>query len=698
MTTPALSRRRPVRLAALVALFVAAGFSPAMAQRLALVVGNSTYGAAPLLKNASKDATDVAAALERVGFKVTLLTDVRNADFWTQVDAFAAAAQDAEATVFYYAGHAFQMNGVNYLLPVDARLESREALASETWSLDGIIARLQDRKRQTLIFIDASRKDPLPASVRGTGAADGLARIQTGVGTFVAFAAEPGGVTYDGAGDAPNGPFATALLKSIETPGLSVSDLIITVRNDVSAATGGLQSPWDQSSLRDQFYFLQEAEKKQELSEADYELLAQLPFEERQAFFELLAQSGFSEENLAEAEAAILIAESNLVVAAEAEMVMAVATDAGPAVVEDEGGDLSSLVVVEDDAAPVAVDPSATPEPPVEVAVAEPAPAPQPPVEVAVAEPLPEPPVAVAEPAPAPEPPVEVAEPAPAPKPQPEPEPEIVIALAEPQPEPQPPVSSDPAGVEVLPRARTAEVTQPAGQVPGFFPAEGTAQPAAPAPAGTIASVGEAVLTPLPQPDSAPALGAAAPDLPPPVRIAALSWQTRGIDELFAVAAERETVAGTQLSGDTEENRAILAAIDPTLLSDSVVVDTANLAREAQAELRRLGCYRMKVDGDWGKGSRTALTSYFLSKKQVPTSLEPTVELVARLKTESKVVCEVRVARATVVPGRTRDILTTAAEPAGQTVVKKPKVGRTANTVVETKKQIGKSLLNPGAF
>ena len=110
-----LSLGRGLIVAMLTTLFVGAGMTAAEARKLALVVGNSDYATVPKLKNAAKDARDIAAALERLGFEVTLLTDVKNADLWDRVDAFGTAAETAEASVFFYAGHAFQMQGSNYL-------------------------------------------------------------------------------------------------------------------------------------------------------------------------------------------------------------------------------------------------------------------------------------------------------------------------------------------------------------------------------------------------------------------------------------------------------------------------------------------------------------------------------------------------------------------------------------------------------
>ena len=120
--------RRAVLVPLITLFLIAAGMTEAEAKRLALVIGNSDYSGVTPLKNASRDATDVAASLDKLGFEVTLLTDVSSVGFWDRVEAFAEEAKTAESTVFFYSGHAFQLNGANYLVPVDAKLDSRESI------------------------------------------------------------------------------------------------------------------------------------------------------------------------------------------------------------------------------------------------------------------------------------------------------------------------------------------------------------------------------------------------------------------------------------------------------------------------------------------------------------------------------------------------------------------------------------------
>ncbi len=241
------------RLAALTVLVLAglvlAPVAEAQGRRLALVVGNAHYQSLPELKTPGEDASRMAEALRRLGFEVTLLSDVSDSMFKAMLGVVAEQSKGAEAVVFYYSGHALQIGGENYLLPVEARPDAADPAAS-AWSMSDVLRQLQSSGATTLVFLDACRTNPLGAAVGG----DGLAAMDGETGTFVAFATRPGQVSYDkGAG--PVSPFAAALLSHIETPGLGISDLMIRVRRDVEAETVGRQVPWDQSSLRESFQF-----------------------------------------------------------------------------------------------------------------------------------------------------------------------------------------------------------------------------------------------------------------------------------------------------------------------------------------------------------------------------------------------------------------------------------------------------------
>ena len=241
-------------------LLVVATGTPMLAEtgrRLALVVGNEAYAHVPGLATPVKDAQALARELRQLDFEVTVLTDADPGVFEAVLQTFAAQAAEAETVLFYYAGHAFQAGGVNRLVPVSARLDSAAALTSETLELNAIAARLKPADGQLLIFLDACRTDPLPPELRGQAAA-GLAQYDGGAGSFVAFATAPGEVAWD-KGTTDSSPFTAALLAHIAQPGQSLSDLMIEVRNAVETATKGKQTPWEQSSLRSQFYFVPQA-------------------------------------------------------------------------------------------------------------------------------------------------------------------------------------------------------------------------------------------------------------------------------------------------------------------------------------------------------------------------------------------------------------------------------------------------------
>jgi uncharacterized caspase-like protein len=232
----------------------------ALAQgRVALVVGNSAYRHTPRLINPINDARDIAAALASLGFDVTRAIDLDKAAFDDALRAFSDRSAAAETALVFYAGHGLQVSGQNYLLPIDARLESERTLDFEAVRLDVILRQLETGRdgKLSLVFLDACRDNPLArnlARAMGVRAVRrGLAPVESGAGSFIAFSTQPGNVARDGVGR--NSPFAAALLQHIATPNRNVSALMIAVRKDVMAATGGAQVPWDHSALTGEFYF-----------------------------------------------------------------------------------------------------------------------------------------------------------------------------------------------------------------------------------------------------------------------------------------------------------------------------------------------------------------------------------------------------------------------------------------------------------
>ena len=241
----------------LVVLFVVASWfavnsSPADAGvRLALVLGNAKYEAVPALDNPSNDAADLAQALRRVGFEVIEQRDANREAMAKAVRDFSQRLRGADVALFFYAGHGLQMNGENYLLPVDARIETAADVRFNTINLSDIQQEMEGNGRANIIILDACRNNPFAEKLSrgGRGATTrGLGRIDaTGEGSLIVYSTQPNNVALDGAGR--NSPFTEALLKYVGTPGLEVRQMISKVRGDVLQATDRRQTPWDSSSL-----------------------------------------------------------------------------------------------------------------------------------------------------------------------------------------------------------------------------------------------------------------------------------------------------------------------------------------------------------------------------------------------------------------------------------------------------------------
>jgi TPR repeat protein len=220
--------------------------------RVALVIGNGAYRSITALTNPPNDAKDVADELKALGFKVTLGVDLDQESMERQIADFGKAAAVADVSLFYYGGHGLQVAAHNFLIPVDAQLHSEEDIYKHTVHFDEVLKAQEQGKGLHLIFLDACRTNPLkdaPISAQGAG----LARIGNAAGFLIAFATQPDNVAFDGAGR--NSPFAQSLLGHLATAGQDISSMMIEVRKDVIAATGGSQIPWENSSLTRQFYF-----------------------------------------------------------------------------------------------------------------------------------------------------------------------------------------------------------------------------------------------------------------------------------------------------------------------------------------------------------------------------------------------------------------------------------------------------------
>jgi uncharacterized caspase-like protein len=202
----------------------------------------------------------MAAALRRLDFQVFDGTDLTKAQMDGLIKTFAAALETSSAALFFYAGHAVQIDNKNYLVPVDAALTGPEALDSEAIRLDQIQASMERQPRTNILILDACRNNPLARRLEravgpgSTRVGSGLAAVEGRAGTLIAYSTQPDNVALDG--DGPHSPFSGALLKYIGTKGEDLSTILISVRNEVMNETGGRQVPWEHSALSQRFYFI----------------------------------------------------------------------------------------------------------------------------------------------------------------------------------------------------------------------------------------------------------------------------------------------------------------------------------------------------------------------------------------------------------------------------------------------------------
>ncbi|HSS84290.1 MAG TPA: caspase family protein, partial [Reyranella sp.] len=236
----------------------------ATGRRVALVIGNGAYTHVKALPNPSNDARAVAKSLRGIGFVVTEGIDLDRSGMQNMIREFLRDAARSQVAIVYYAGHGVQIDGRNYLVPVDAQLKQGGSLTDTMMDMDTIMAGLGDQLRTNILILDACRNNPMAPQVASTGTGrgiegGGLAAPSTlgsgttqGAGTLIAFATAPGKVALDGEG--ANSPFSAALSRHIGTPGLEVQQMLTRVRAEVVATTKSQQVPWSNSSLLGEVY------------------------------------------------------------------------------------------------------------------------------------------------------------------------------------------------------------------------------------------------------------------------------------------------------------------------------------------------------------------------------------------------------------------------------------------------------------
>ncbi|MEP3429467.1 MAG: caspase family protein [Roseibium sp.] len=234
------------------------GTAPALAKRIALVIGNGAYEHTVPLPNPANDAEQMTTKLRGLGFEVVSGQDQTYNDMRRTVMEFAKKAYGAEIAILFYAGHGMQIAGQNLLVPIDAKIEDETSLDFETISVDFILRQMSKDVKVQMVFLDACRDNPLSRTLarrmgpsRSGNVGSGLAEIKIqetgGEGSVIAFATSPGDVALDG--DGQNSPFTTALIKHIDTPNASIQTVMTRVTGDVYNETEKRQRPWVNASL-----------------------------------------------------------------------------------------------------------------------------------------------------------------------------------------------------------------------------------------------------------------------------------------------------------------------------------------------------------------------------------------------------------------------------------------------------------------
>ncbi len=227
-------------------------------KRMALVIGNGAYENVPELRNPRNDSKDLAAALKAVGFEVLLHYDQSQGSMLDTLRGFRRSASGAEIALIYFAGHGIEIDRQNYLIPVDAVLETDSDINFEAVQLETMIFAAGGATRLSMVIVDACRNNPFAASIKRVNSSRsigrGLSAVEPTKNTLVAYAAKEGTTAADG--DGRNSPYASALIESLQTPNLEVGLMMRRVRDEVLGSTGGQQEPFVYGSLSAEQIFL----------------------------------------------------------------------------------------------------------------------------------------------------------------------------------------------------------------------------------------------------------------------------------------------------------------------------------------------------------------------------------------------------------------------------------------------------------
>jgi caspase domain-containing protein len=249
-----------VRYFALGFMFAVGLFAEAHAaeQRVALVIGNGAYRSVPELRNSRNDADDVSEQLRRLGFTVIDGRDLDRSGMQAALGRFAQRLKGADAGLVYYSGHGLQVNGQNFLVPVDLKMDDGAFTPFEMVKVDDVVEALSYTDGVRLLVLDACRDNPFATSLaqnkgsRGAGVTRGLAKIERSQGMLIAYSTQPNAVAADGNGR--NSPFTAALVREMQVPGVEVATVFRRVAVNVNRETAGAQTPELSVSLLQDFY------------------------------------------------------------------------------------------------------------------------------------------------------------------------------------------------------------------------------------------------------------------------------------------------------------------------------------------------------------------------------------------------------------------------------------------------------------
>jgi uncharacterized caspase-like protein len=227
------------------------------ARRIALVIGNSNYHE-PVghLKNPANDAFAIAEELKKLHFTTIVKVNLTSADVKKEIRAFHAQLKETNPSntvaLFYYAGHGLQVDGTNYIIPVDAAIKQPKDVERTCIPVDAALDAMQYANvKMSVMILDACRSNPFHGTEQTI--AKGLAPPNPAVGAFIAYATAPGSVASDGA--ASHGLYTQEIIKVLRVPGLSIEQVFKKVRENVLELSNGHQHTWDTSNLVSEFYF-----------------------------------------------------------------------------------------------------------------------------------------------------------------------------------------------------------------------------------------------------------------------------------------------------------------------------------------------------------------------------------------------------------------------------------------------------------